>query len=111
MSLAKAKEQSHSQRLTSRLAHKSSLPALMSEVAASAAQAAVDTASLTSPEAHMQPDAAANNGYSLPMPTAAAPQSGVIKTFYKRHLPSPPATAFSSLEGKRLCVRWKRDRM
>ncbi|KAK9904893.1 hypothetical protein WJX75_005037 [Coccomyxa subellipsoidea] len=40
------------------------------------------------------------------MPTAespaAAPHSGVIKTFYKRHLPSPPATSFSSLEGKQL---------
>jgi hypothetical protein len=110
VSLGKAKEQSHSQRLTSRTAHNSSLPVLMSEVAASAAQAAVDNASLTSPEAHLQPDAAANNGFSLPMPTAespaAAPHSGVIKTFYKRHLPSPPATSFSSLEGKRLCVHW-----
>ena len=105
--LGKAKEQSQPQ-LGLRLKHNSSIPALRSEVAASAAQAAVEGAFLTSTVAHMQPDAAAINGPSLLVPTAevaaAAPQSGVIRTFYKRHLPSPPATAFSSPEGKRFCL-------
>lgn len=33
----------------------------------------------------------------------ANPQAGFTKTFYKRHLPSPPAIAFSSHEGVGSC--------
>ena len=41
------------------------------------------------------------------MPSSAPPASGPAfkRTFYKRDLPSPPATAFSSPEGQQLLMQ------
>lgn len=64
-------------------------PAVPAAIAPSAAASPISIAAAPSPDL----------GAAAPPPGAPQP-AGVRRTFYKRKLPSPPATEFSSPEGR-----------
>jgi len=79
-------------------------PAFTASEDGRAAQTATDSPTINAahiPSVEIGSSDAAVEPMPIPASTAAAAtQTGIMKTFYKRHLPSPPATAFSSQEGK-----------